>query len=168
MRGAFACALQDNVSVDFRGTGVLALKAMVFFCQNYERKVTQAVQEIAGDIHAFQARVFPFLRNLHTCYLQSIIFPLVLFSTSRLPETTSSTSGRVLTGKDRLSVCALMEQGQGFCNTNGRYYTWTVCCLCQGGRGLAAAPTHSRSHDDTKDDTVPPHIPCTQTHGKSV
>eukprot|EP00903_Cladosiphon_okamuranus_P007209 g6998.t1 len=29
---------EDNVSVDFRGTGVLTLKAMVFFCQTYERK----------------------------------------------------------------------------------------------------------------------------------
>eukprot|EP00752_Nemacystus_decipiens_P001315 g1305.t1 len=29
---------EENVSGDFRGTGVLALKAMVFFCHNYERK----------------------------------------------------------------------------------------------------------------------------------
>lgn len=30
---------QPNVSLDFRGTGVLALKSMVFFCQEYDRKV---------------------------------------------------------------------------------------------------------------------------------
>ncbi|CAM9989907.1 unnamed protein product [Pylaiella littoralis] len=29
---------EANVAGDFRGTGVLALKGMVFFCQNYERK----------------------------------------------------------------------------------------------------------------------------------
>lgn len=29
------------MAVDFRGTGVLALKGMVFFCQNYERKVSE-------------------------------------------------------------------------------------------------------------------------------
>ncbi|CAM9820471.1 unnamed protein product [Scytosiphon promiscuus] len=29
---------EDNVAIDFRGTGVLALKSMVFFCQNYEHK----------------------------------------------------------------------------------------------------------------------------------
>lgn len=26
---------------DFRGTGILALKGMAFFCQNYERKVNE-------------------------------------------------------------------------------------------------------------------------------
>lgn len=29
------------MAIDFRGTGILALKGMAFFCQNYERKVNE-------------------------------------------------------------------------------------------------------------------------------
>lgn len=49
---SFACVLQDNVAVDFRGTGVLALKAMVFFCQNYERKVSPFDRRCKQSVHA--------------------------------------------------------------------------------------------------------------------
>lgn len=31
---------QANIAGDFRGTGVLALKGMVFFCEHYERKAS--------------------------------------------------------------------------------------------------------------------------------
>lgn len=36
---AALASLQANVAADFRGTGILALKGMAFFCQNYDRKV---------------------------------------------------------------------------------------------------------------------------------
>lgn len=36
-----SCLRQANVAIDFRGTGILALKGMAFFCQNYERKVNE-------------------------------------------------------------------------------------------------------------------------------
>lgn len=54
--------VQENVSVDFRGTGVLALKAMVFFCQNYERKVAPLRDERGISIHP--NRVFSLFSTL--------------------------------------------------------------------------------------------------------
>ena len=37
-------ARQANIAGDFRGTGVLALKGMVFFCEHYDRKASVLVE----------------------------------------------------------------------------------------------------------------------------
>ncbi|CBN76535.1 conserved unknown protein [Ectocarpus siliculosus] len=44
---------ESNVSLDFRGTGVLALKSMVFFCQEYDRKALSLcrAQSAGGSSH---------------------------------------------------------------------------------------------------------------------